>query len=138
MRPTDDELKQLPLYVFPGSNESKKKNLAVMHVQIGKLIALLGFTKTKVHITCGECGETFPWWYMYRCLYCDIRFCKRCAQLHFGKRLPDNTEKDHDYLGSDAEGVSESQHNDANRCRGIGANSKDSTHTNGNNLCNCG
>jgi len=86
-RPTDEQIKQLPLYVFPGTEVSKEHNRKVMQGQVKKLIAFLGFTNTKLLITCGECGETYPWWFMYRCLYCEIFFCKRCAQLHFGRRL---------------------------------------------------
>lgn len=32
-----------------------------------------------------ECGNSYPLRSMYRCLYCGIWFCERCAEIHFGK-----------------------------------------------------
>ena len=35
-------------------------------------------------VTCG-CGHKIPLRYAYKCLYCGIYFCWRCAEVHFGK-----------------------------------------------------
>lgn len=92
-RPTNEQIDKLPLYKFPGNETQREHNFNVMRAQTAKLNAFLGFLQTKLFITCGECGESYAWWFMYRCLYCDIWFCKRCAQLHFGRRLPNATER---------------------------------------------
>lgn len=35
-------------------------------------------------VTCG-CGNRQPLRYMFRCYYCGVFFCHKCAGEHFGK-----------------------------------------------------
>lgn len=35
-------------------------------------------------ITC-PCGTTITLSLAFRCLYCDVRFCRSCAEDHFGE-----------------------------------------------------
>lgn len=35
-------------------------------------------------VTC-ECGRTIPLRFAYKCLYCDLWFCTKCAGDHFGE-----------------------------------------------------
>ena len=37
-------------------------------------------------VTCC-CGLKRGLHLMYKCLYCDVYFCKRCAEQHFGKTV---------------------------------------------------
>lgn len=39
-------------------------------------------------VTC-ECGRTIPLRFLYKCLYCDLYFCQRCAGHHFGESRKD-------------------------------------------------
>ncbi len=41
-------------------------------------------TKPAPTVTCG-CGHAAPLRFLYRCLYCGLFFCERCAEAHFGK-----------------------------------------------------
>ena len=47
---------------------------------------LMANGETKV--TC-ECGKTVDLFYAYRCLYCEIVYCRKCAEIHFGQTVED-------------------------------------------------
>ncbi|MBW2644563.1 MAG: hypothetical protein JRE23_00035 [Deltaproteobacteria bacterium] len=32
-----------------------------------------------------SCEIEFPLWLAFRCLYCGVYFCQKCAEKHFGK-----------------------------------------------------
>ena len=36
-----------------------------------------------IKLKCGDCGRITSILYVYCCLYCSVRFCKRCAKKHF-------------------------------------------------------
>ena len=40
-------------------------------------------SKHNFKLTCGACSKTFDIVGMYKCLYCGIWFCRRCAKIHF-------------------------------------------------------
>ena len=40
------------------------------------------------------CLKLVPMKYAYRCLYCEVFYCKECAETHFGKTVAEyRTEK---------------------------------------------
>jgi len=47
---------------------------------VQKQCAEIGF---EVMVTCGKCGAKLRLIYTYRCIYCGIWFCYRCAKEHF-------------------------------------------------------
>lgn len=42
----------------------------------------VGFTKVRC-----PCLKTVKWLYAYRCLYCGVFYCRKCAEQHFGKTI---------------------------------------------------
>lgn len=40
-------------------------------------------------VTC-PCGKEVDLDYAFRCLYCEVFFCKRCAREHFGPQEDDD------------------------------------------------
>lgn len=54
----------------------------------------LGSMKKQQHITC-LCKKVVPIMYAYRCYYCGVFFCPKCAGKHFDYH-PESFEKDRD------------------------------------------
>lgn len=89
MRPNDEQIAELPLYVFPGTETDKDNNRRKVSAQVRELIRQMGGDKhLAIKVSCAECGQPFPLLFSYHCLYCEMFFCKHCAQFHFGKRVP--------------------------------------------------
>ncbi len=44
---------------------------------------LLPVRNLGLKVTCGKCQRKVNFWYMFRCLYCGIFYCKECAEEHF-------------------------------------------------------
>jgi len=85
-----DEIVSLPLYESNASPQERQQKLEFMAEQF-RLIHQQekdGVPITRVKIRCG-CHKLVAWMHMYRCLYCGIWYCKDCAQLHFGMRVPE-------------------------------------------------
>lgn len=38
-----------------------------------------------IDLICADCEEKFELDKMYKCLYCDIWYCTKCAETHFGQ-----------------------------------------------------
>lgn len=58
------------------------KKLNLMYKQTTELT-----NTTPPHVYC-ECGEILAMAFEgYRCLYCDIIYCKSCAEKHFGQTV---------------------------------------------------
>lgn len=43
--------------------------------------------RDKTVISCGNCRRKIRIIYTYRCFYCGIIYCRRCAKNHFGKEI---------------------------------------------------
>jgi len=91
MRPTDKEIAELPEYVFPGTDADFERNQLKVMEQVREIVGQTGCMTELPRVTCAECDRKLPVTFMYHCLYCEMFFCKRCAQFHFGKRLPNRT-----------------------------------------------
>lgn len=46
-----------------------------------------GITVRMATVHCGDCNRDRPLVHLYKCLYCEIYFCKQCAENHFGKTV---------------------------------------------------
>lgn len=44
----------------------------------------------KTLVSCGKCRRKIRIIHTYRCFYCSIIFCTRCAEKHFGKVVEDD------------------------------------------------
>jgi len=53
-------------------------------VFIRKQLKELGRINTQPKVTC-LCGFTAPVQYMYRCFYCGLFLCNKCAAVHFSE-----------------------------------------------------
>ena len=82
----------LPVYVSTTTPEERLAKLAFMREQVDLILdqEKLGMAVTKVKVRCG-CHKLLPLIYMYRCLYCGLYYCKKCAEVHFGMRVPPST-----------------------------------------------
>ena len=84
------KISELPEYEYESTPEEWQETLAMLDRQIRHIISQqkdevpAKFTK----IRCC-CNKLVLWKYAYRCLYCSLWFCRECAQLHFGYRIPD-------------------------------------------------
>lgn len=58
-------------------------------------------------VTC-ECNTILPVEAAFRCLYCGIWFCRRCAERHFGKTVAEwDQEKKREKLGITKQDIAE-------------------------------
>ena len=79
----------LPTYESNATLEQRQQKLEFMAEQM-RLIHNQekdGIPITRVKIRCG-CHKLVVWWGMYRCLYCSLFYCKDCAEIHFGAKVP--------------------------------------------------
>lgn len=56
---------------------SEEETRAIAKSQFKEAIETIG-------VTCG-CGHRLPLRFSYRCYYCGVYFCDRCAAVHFGE-----------------------------------------------------
>ena len=92
----EEQLSALPVYESELTEDEKKEVLVTMRKQLKYLIE---DRSTWIKIFCAECGKRAVYWMMFRCLYCGLYYCKTCAQVHFGARLPNEyveLEEEHD------------------------------------------
>lgn len=82
---SEDDLANLPEYVSEMTHEECIETRKLVRRQLDSLYK--EDCMARINILCG-CGRRAIWWMMFRCLYCGVFFCKTCAQIHFGKRLP--------------------------------------------------
>ena len=94
MAASDAELlADLPEYVSKLTSEERVARRVFAREQIQILCRVDCMAVIK--ITC-SCGKRRVWWNMYRCLYCGVFYCKECAQFHFGMRVQEFKEADHE------------------------------------------
>jgi len=63
---------------------TKQENRTIIVKQTREVIRESNKHKPAVEVVC-TCGVKKNILYMYKCLYCGIFFCKKCAQEHFEK-----------------------------------------------------
>lgn len=86
-----EKLDALPVYKSNATLEEKMEKRVTVRNQIAQL---QGIDSDKAMVCC-PCGTTLVVWMAYRCLYCGVFYCRTCAQLHYGQRLPGiDNEKD--------------------------------------------
>lgn len=87
---TREEIKtvvaELPPYISKSSQETIEQKRVIIRDQLKYLLTDPGYTN--IFITCPGCSHRAVVWQMYRCLYCGVFYCRLCAQLHFGQRIP--------------------------------------------------
>ena len=66
------------------TQEQYDRNVQTIRAQTKEL----GQAHFAIHVTCGGCGQKVGLWRTYRCYYCGIYFCGRCAAGHFGGERP--------------------------------------------------
>ena len=66
------------------TQEQYHRNVQTIRAQTKEL----GQAHFALHVTCGGCGWKVGLWRTYRCYYCGIYFCERCAAGHFGGERP--------------------------------------------------
>jgi hypothetical protein len=82
------ELQHLPKYESNASDEERALARARMRGQLADISEQPG--SQTLTVSCGSCGVRLYLVRAYRCLYCGVWFCRVCAQLHFGMRVPDD------------------------------------------------
>ena len=63
----------------PQTAEDRQKILTIIAGQAREI-----YSVHEVLVTCGCCKRHVPLWVVYRCYYCGVYFCKKCAGIHFG------------------------------------------------------
>lgn len=64
----------------PKNKKERQKKLLIMSKQCDELV------KQKIDkstITCACCGQEKYLVFMYKCFYCNLWFCSKCAKIHF-------------------------------------------------------
>lgn len=81
----------LPHYESTATPEEKAKSLEWYGEQYRLIMDQHknGTPALFVKIRCG-CNKLIALTEMYRCLYCGVWFCKACAEIHFGKQVPES------------------------------------------------
>jgi len=86
---------ELPAYKSKANEEQKEENRQRYYEQF-KLIKAQEVDKIPAQHTTIRCGclKLVHWSQMYRCLYCGLWFCKKCAEQHFGYKTEYGTSHD--------------------------------------------
>jgi len=82
------EYENLPVYESNATPEERREKLKFMGEQVSLICDQhkLGTPARYVKIRCG-CNKLIRLIDAFRCLYCGIYYCKKCAELHFGMRV---------------------------------------------------
>ncbi len=84
MRMTDVEraaLAALPEYESKATPAERDSSLCTVRDQLYEF-------RRDGTVTCPDCGRSPIIREAYRCVYCGVWFCRTCAQIHFGMRVP--------------------------------------------------
>lgn len=86
-----ERLLDLPVYHSEATAEERMRARATMR---GQLTDIMGVPAHKtLGVNCPDCGTRIALVMAYRCAYCGVWFCHTCAQVHFGMRAPDVTDR---------------------------------------------
>ena len=73
----------------PTTEEEIERNVVLIRQQTRELVKQLGVMKLWPRIPCACCAKSTHLKDAYRCYYCGLYFCTRCAPEHFGGERPD-------------------------------------------------
>ncbi len=77
----------LPIYKSNATEEQREEKFKFLSFQLAmiKEQAGWGMAADKTTVKCG-CHKKIKLIYAYRCLYCQVWYCKTCAEEHFGAK----------------------------------------------------
>jgi hypothetical protein len=78
---------KLPKYIYKASEAQKINNSKFVAWQSNMIVeqSAMGTRVEHIVVRC-MCNTKIPVLESYKCLYCNIRFCVKCGQKHFGYR----------------------------------------------------
>ena len=79
----------LPVYKSNATPKQREQTLKWVYTQM-KFIKVQEIDEIPLQhtkIRCG-CNKLVKFIYMYKCLYCGVWYCKECAEIHFGYKVP--------------------------------------------------